>query len=151
MTSIRHHSFHADLHGQSMSWKEQVFLMFCVLSAYPKVADHFLRDLGFQSGKYSVPKCWLQILFHQANIIECGISEESYISFCIQVASYGYSKSNGYLVLFRKGGWNKTFENGAELSSIGFPQSRSFGDQSQPHTKCITCMIFAEAVYSCAN
>jgi hypothetical protein len=32
MTSIRDHSFHLDSPGQSMSWKENVFLMFCTLS-----------------------------------------------------------------------------------------------------------------------
>ena len=30
MTSIRDHSFHLESPGQSMSWKEQVFLMFCI-------------------------------------------------------------------------------------------------------------------------
>ena len=33
VTSIRDHSFHLDSPGQSMSWKEQVFLMFCILRA----------------------------------------------------------------------------------------------------------------------
>jgi hypothetical protein len=32
VTSIRDHSFHLDSPGQTMSWKEQVFLMFCALS-----------------------------------------------------------------------------------------------------------------------
>ena len=34
VTSIRDHHFHLDSPGQSMSWKEQVFLMFCTLSVY---------------------------------------------------------------------------------------------------------------------
>ena len=34
VTSIRDHSFHLDSPGQAMSWKEQVFLMFCTLSVY---------------------------------------------------------------------------------------------------------------------
>ena len=34
MQSIRDHSFHLDSPDQSISWKEQVFLMFCTLSVY---------------------------------------------------------------------------------------------------------------------
>ena len=34
MASIRDHSFYLDSPGQSISWKEQVFLMFCILSVY---------------------------------------------------------------------------------------------------------------------
>jgi hypothetical protein len=31
---IRDHSFHLDSPGQSISWKEQVFIMICTLSVY---------------------------------------------------------------------------------------------------------------------
>ena len=32
MTSIRNHFFHLGLPGQSVSWKEQLYLMFCTCS-----------------------------------------------------------------------------------------------------------------------
>jgi hypothetical protein len=38
VTSIRDHSFHPDSPGQSMSQKEQVFIMFCSLSVHNKVS-----------------------------------------------------------------------------------------------------------------
>ena len=34
MTSVREYRFQLDSPGQSMSWKKQVFLMFCTLSVY---------------------------------------------------------------------------------------------------------------------
>ena len=51
MTSIRDHRFHLDWPGQPMSWKEQVLLMFCIISVYCPCpcSSTTQRNIGYYS------------------------------------------------------------------------------------------------------
>jgi hypothetical protein len=46
VTSISDHNFQLDSPGQSMSWKEQEFIMFCTLSVYKDI-NHWTRPVSF--------------------------------------------------------------------------------------------------------
>ena len=104
MTSIRDHSFHLDSPGQSMSWKERVFLMFCTQcisyqyvqptnEAYCEIDTYYLGCNVIQNSILSRPdlrELFMSLFRFGQGVISVGIlCSFFYVLYFFVLAGYG--------------------------------------------------------------